>query len=139
MNITGTVVSWAKSMANTSTAIGAVAAAAGWWVFDQLITYPLRSFYFKGPWWHNIPQSDICARLMGNKPEFPADLYNSSDYMREKCGALIEREFESWSTTIMVTLHFTILTFVVMQLMCHCLIVRPIVNAIRPGNNRAPG
>jgi hypothetical protein len=76
-------------------------------------------------------RSDICARMMGNKPEFPASLYNSSDYMREQCSAMIEREFESWSTTIMVSLYFTALTFGVLQLLCHCIIVRPIVNAIK--------
>ena len=131
-NITDVVASWSKSVANTTTACGAIAIAAGWWVYDQLITHPLRSFYFKGPWWHNIPQSDICARMMGNKPEFPAALYNSSDYMREQCTAMVEREFESWNTTIIVSLYFTVLTFGVLQLLCHCCIVRPIIKAIRP-------
>ena len=125
-----TITSWAKSAVNSTTACGALAAAAGWWVYDQQITHPLRTFYLKGPWWHNIPECDICARMMGNKPEFAAAIYNSSDYMRTQCSAMIDREFESWNTTIITTLYFTALTFGVLQVLCHCCIVRPIINAV---------
>ena len=114
----------------TTTVCGSAALATGWWVYDQLITHPLRTFYFKGPWWHNIPQYDICARMMGNKVEFTADMYNSSELMRERCRQMIDREFESWEATTMVVLYVTVLTFGVAQLLCHCCIVRPIVRAM---------
>lgn len=127
-----TAVSWAKSFANATTACGAVSAAVGWWVYDQLITHPLRSFYLKGPWWHNIPQADICARMAGNKPEFTAEFYNATEYTRGQCQIMIDREFESWNTTVMTALYFTVLTFGTLQLLCHCCIVRPILNAINP-------
>lgn len=131
MTITETITTWAKSAVNTTTACGAISAAAGWWVYDQLITHPLRSFYLKGPWWHNVPEPFICAHMQGDKPEFSASYYNSTDYLRGQCTAMIDREFESWEATIMGTLYFTALTFGVLQLMCHCCIVRPIINAVR--------
>lgn len=116
---------------NTTAACAGLATSAGWWIYNRLITDPLRTFYFKGWWWHNMPQANICAMMMGNKPEFSAELYDSCDLMREKCRIMVEREFESWDATIMTTLYFTVLTFGVLQMVCHCFVVKPIIYALR--------
>lgn len=95
-------------------------------IYDFLITEPLRSFYFKGPWWKNIPVQEICSRLTGVEGAW----WTASKERMDECGALVEREFVSWDTTISVILYFAFLSFIIVYLVCYCVIVRPIVNAI---------
>ena len=126
--------SYVSRLSASTASCAAVAAAVGWWIYGQVITNPLHVFYRKGALglgWANIPQADICAGMMGNKPEFPPALYDSCDYMREQCRQMIDREFESKDATIMVALYFTVLTFGIMQLMCNCCFIRPLVRAFR--------
>lgn len=131
---TGAATTWVSRATAVTAFCGTTAAAAGWWVYSQVITNPLHTFYRKGALglgWANIPQADICARMMGNKPEFSAAFYDSCDYMRDQCRLMIEREFESKDATIMTALYFTALTFGVLQLTCHCCFIRPLLRAVR--------
>lgn len=131
-NVSTAAATWVSRATASTAACGAVAAAIGWWLYSKLITNPLHIFYSKSViGWGNIPQHHICARMMGNKPEFSPALYDSCDYMREQCRLMIEREFESWDATIMVVLYATVLSFIVLQLLCHCCLIRPLVNAFR--------
>lgn len=99
--------------------------------YDKLITEPLRLFYFVGPWWGNAPTTEICYELTGVKASWWAE---NDDRMAE-CAALLERHFVSWDVTIMTVLYVTTLTFLLVNLMCSCLVVRPIVRAIEKYDN----
>lgn len=119
MNISGTL----KTMVNTASVCGAAAAGAGWWLYGQMISAPLRCFYFKGPWWGNVPIPEICFRMT----KIEARFWNSSDAARLECNALTERQFEMWDSTVMVVLYFTALTWFVLYGTCYCCVVKPVV------------
>lgn len=95
-------------------------------LYHILVTEPLRKFYFVGPWWGNIPDTEICARMTGVDAAWWAA---TADRMAE-CDTLLERQFESWDATIMIALYFAILSFFFFNLLCNCFIVRPIVKSL---------
>lgn len=116
---------------NTTAACAGVATTAGWWLYGKLITDPLRLFYFTGLWWHNAPRQEICFRLTNIEAKW---WLTNPDRMSE-CMALTEREFESWDATVMTVLYFTVLTFGVLQCLCQCCVVKPIIRALHQENN----
>ena len=112
---------------STGVACAGVAATAAWKVYDVLVTNPLRVFYFKGAWWHNVPIAEVCFQMSGVEAKW----WGATDEHMSECQNLAERNFESWDATVMTTLYFTGLSFVVVYMFCNCLIVRPIVNALK--------
>jgi hypothetical protein len=111
-------------------ALGAtgVAALAAMWVYNKMITVPLRTFYFVGPWWRNAPLSEICFKLTN----IDSKNWEMNNQTQTMCRELTEREFESWDATVLTTLYFTALTFGTLQLCCSCFVIRPIVHAFNP-------
>lgn len=118
---------WFSRAGAVTAACGTTAAAVGWWVYTQLVTNPLRCFYFKGAWWGNVPLSEVCFRITNVESKW----WSATSERMDECRQLTEREFESWDATIMTSLYFTALTFGVLQLTCHCCFIRPLVRAIR--------
>lgn len=134
MNEANATITWGTYIAdkvtnpwNTTVACAGLATTAGWWIYNKLITNPLRTFYFVGPWWGNVPKPEICFRITNVEAKW---WEANTDRMKE-CTALTEREFESWDATIMTTLYFTVLTFGILQMFCQCCVIKPIVHAIR--------
>ena len=112
---------------NTTIACAGVASSIGLWAYHKLITDPLRTFYFVGAYWRNAPKPEICFRLTN----VDSSWWSSTSDRMDQCIALTEREFESFDATLMTTLYFTVLTFVILHLFCNCCVVNPIVRAIR--------
>lgn len=106
----------------TMACLGA-ATAAGYGVYNVLIRNPLRIFYFVGPIWRNAPPAEICYELTGVK----AAWWEENQDRIEQCIELLERRFSSFDATVMTTAYFTVMTFVVMQLLCRCCFVRPLM------------
>ena len=118
---------WYCSTVGFVNATGSLGVLAAWGVYDFFITKPLRVFYLKGPWWQNIPHSEICSHLTGSK----AAWYEACEDRMTECHRLIEQNFESWDATVMTVLYFCTLTFILGSCFCHCLYVRPILRAIK--------
>ena len=115
---------------NQTTACATLASAAGWWLYNRMITDPLRILYFIGPWWNNAPMSEICFQLTNVKSEW----WEAEPSRMIECESLAERQFQSWDATVMVCLWFSFLLFVVFQLFCHCFVIRPLVNSFKRRN-----
>jgi hypothetical protein len=98
-----------------------------WWIYDKMITEPMRIFYFVGPWWGNAPKPEICYEITGIESKW----WESTSTNMEECGKLVEKSFESWNAGVMTTLYFTALTFTVLQFFCTCCVVKPIIRAVR--------
>jgi hypothetical protein len=92
-----------------------------WFMYDVLVARPLRAFYFEGPIWHNQPPEEICYELTGVE----ARHWVSSPENIARCQMEMERRFQSWDRTAMTIMHFTLLTFVVIKLICCCKCGRP--------------
>lgn len=123
-NATGAVIASKPVTVISITAGCATAAAgAGMWMYDRLITHPLRVFYFTGAVWGDKDPVDICAQITGIPGAWWAE---SPDHMAT-CMDLLERKFRSWNANVTTVVWFTLLTFVVMQLMCTCCCVRPLI------------
>lgn len=102
-------------------------AAAGTWLYNKLLTEPLRIFYFVGPVWGNLPPAEVCARIT----TVDAQRWASTPELQQACVELLDRKFTSFDAGVMTTLYFTFLTFVALQLFCRCCFLRPIMRDIR--------
>lgn len=118
---------WISRATAVTAACGTTAAAVGWYIYNQLVTNPLRCFYFKGWVWGNVPLSEVCFRITNVESKW----WSATQERMDECRLLTEREFESWDATVMTSLYFTALTFGVLQLTCHCCFIRPLLRAVR--------
>jgi hypothetical protein len=125
----GAVHVW-NAINNTTTACLATALGCGLWVYDKMITEPLRIFYFVGPVWGAIPKEDICAQIT----RVPASRWLSSPEMMKDCEELTEHRFHSWDAGLMTSVYFFVLTFVVLQFTCNCCFLRPLLRELRARN-----
>lgn len=123
-NSNGTVVSIITkyTAATATTAIG-----VGLWLYEKTITNPLRVLYFTGFVWGNMPSDEICHSITG----VPAVWWSENPEHMMTCNDLLERKFHSWDASVMTCIYFTFLTFIVLQLMCTCFCIKPIVRAIK--------
>lgn len=110
-----------KTLFSASRAIPGFLLSALWFIYDILITRPLRAFYFEGPIWHNQPPEEICYEIT----HVEARHWISSPENIAQCQIEMERRFQSWDRTAMTIMHFALLTFVVVKLMCCCTCGRP--------------
>jgi hypothetical protein len=85
-------------------------------VYSVLITQPLRTFYFEGPFWHNQAPEEICYEMTGVE----ARHWTSTPENVMQCAAEMERRFHSWDRTAMTVLYFTFLTLVTIKLSRLC-------------------
>lgn len=111
----------------TTTACAAAALGLGLWVYDKMITEPLRIFYFVGPVWGAIPNEEICAQLTGKT----AAWWLATPDRMQGCRELTEQRFHSWDAGIMTSFYFAVLAFAVLQVTCNCCFVKPILREIR--------
>jgi hypothetical protein len=115
------------TVANQVGAGAAIGVAAGAWLYNKLLTEPLRIFYFVGPIWGNLPPSEVCSRLTS----VPGKQWESTPDLTQACLTLLDQKFTSFDASIMTTLYFAFLTFVVCQLVCGCCFIRPIIRELR--------
>lgn len=121
-------VNWTwQTIRGTTAACLAAAAGCGLWVYDKLITEPLRIFYFVGPVWGAIPPEEICAQLTGKTAQW----WTATEDRMQGCRELTEQRFHSWDAGIMTSFYFAILAFVVLQFTCNCCFIKPIIREIR--------
>lgn len=118
---------YVSTIKSATVACMSAAAAAGFWVYQKLVTDPLRIFYFVGPVWSNAPPAEICYDLTGVK----AAWWEESPDRAQQCMNLLNRKFGSFDATVMTTLYFTIVTFILMQTICRCFFIRPIIRELR--------
>lgn len=90
--------------------------SAVWLTYDILVTRPLRAFYFEGPIWKNQPPEEICYEMTGVE----ASHWVSSPENIARCQMEMDRRFQSWDRTAMTVMHFALLTFVAIRLLCCC-------------------
>jgi hypothetical protein len=110
-----------------SKAIPNFLSSAVWFTYDILVTRPLRAFYFEGPIWRSQPPEEICYEMTGVE----ARHWTSSPDNIARCQMEMDRRFQSWDRTAMTIMHFALLTFVVVKLVCCCACSRP----DRPGGH----
>lgn len=116
------------STVTKTTAVCATAAVgAGLWLYEKTITNPLRILYFVGPVWKNAPPDEICHSITG----VPAAWWAESGDHASACAELLDRKFHSFDASVMVTVYFTVLTFVVLQLVCTCCCIKPLAREIK--------
>lgn len=118
----------AAALRGATLACAGAASVAGMWLYGQLISNPLRVMYFKGYWgWGNIPIHEICNRIAANPN-------GASFWARpgnlDECREMLEMKFESYESTAYVVIWFTVLTFAVLQLLCQCCLIRPLVRGL---------
>jgi hypothetical protein len=89
---------------------------AAWFVYDMMITRPLRAFYFEGPIWHNHPPEEVCYEMTG----IEARHWTSTPDNLARCQLEMERRFQSWNRTAMTTMYFAMLAFVAIKVACCC-------------------
>lgn len=97
------------------------------WIYTKTITDPLRIFYFTGPWYWNVPTSEVCFQMT----RIEANYWDSCPAAREQCQALMERNFQSFYATVWTTFYFTILTFIVLQITCNIFFIKPIIKSLK--------
>jgi hypothetical protein len=114
-------------VSGTTVACATTAVGVGLWIYEKTITNPLRILYFVGPVWKNAPPDEICHSLTG----VPSAWWVENLDRQQACADLLERKFSSFDASVMVTVYFTFLTFVVLQLLCTCCCIRPLARAIR--------
>lgn len=112
---------------NVASACAAAATGLGWWVYEKVITNPLRIFYFVGPIWKNAPPDEICHSITG----VPASWWIETRDRQQACSDLLERRFNSFDKGVMTTVYFAFLSFVLLQVMFTCCCVRPIAKALK--------
>jgi hypothetical protein len=116
-----------STFVNTTTACATAAAGVGLWIYEKTIENPLRLFYFVGPIWRNAPPEEICHELTG----VPAAWWIENADHAAACRDLLERRFHSFDAGVITSVYFTILAFVVLELLCSCCCIRPILRDIR--------
>lgn len=87
-----------------------------WGAYDILVTRPLRLFYFEGPIWHNQPPEEICYEMTG----VAANHWTASPENIARCQIEMDRRFQSWDRTAFTVMHFSLLVFVIVKLICCC-------------------
>jgi len=89
--------------------------AAFCWVYEKVITDPLRVLYYVGPVWQNKSPAEMCYILTGMT--LPQTHWTDTDYNKAECAALLERQFKFWSNSFYSVFYFTVVFFVVSQLL----------------------
>lgn len=120
-----------SSLVYSSAASGASVAL---WVYDKVITNPLRVLYFVGPIWKNAPPDEICHSITS----VPAAWWAATPERQRACLDLLERRFASFDAGFATCVYFAFLTFVVLQITCTCLCVRPLARALRSTQAQDP-
>lgn len=123
----GVVSTVTDAVSATTVACATTAVGVGWWIYEKTITNPLRILYFVGPVWKNAPPDEICHSLTG----VPSSWWAENTERQQACADLLERKFHSFDAGVMTTVYFTFLTFVLLQIMCTCCCIRPLVRAVR--------
>jgi len=98
---------------------------AFFWVYNRLITDPLRLFYFLS-WWRNVSPDQICSKLT----MVSAEWWKATPDRMAECQALLEREFISWEATVLIAVYFGLMAALVTWLLLRCCVINPIVRAI---------
>lgn len=112
---------------STTTACLAAGLGCGLWLYDKLITNPLRIFYFVGPVWGNIPVEEVCAQLTKKSAQW----WLATDDRLQGCKELAEERFHSWDAGVMTSIYFALLTFAVLQVTCNCCFFKPLLRELR--------
>jgi hypothetical protein len=123
----GIISTMSNMISGTTIACATTAVGVGLWIYEKTITNPLRILYFIGPVWKNAPPDEICHSLTG----VPSTWWMENLDRQQACADLLERKFHSFDAGVMTCTYFAFLSFVVMQVACSCLCVRPFVRAIR--------
>lgn len=87
-----------------------------WWLYDALITRPLRMFYFEGPIYRGQPPEEICYEITKTESKH----WVASPENIVQCQLEMERRFRSWDRSALTFIHFALLSFIVIRLMCYC-------------------
>ena len=86
------------------------------WIYDQLVTRPLRVLYYSGPVWQNRPLEEICYEMT----KVEAKHWVSSPENLERCHLEIERHFQSLNSTVMAVLYFAVLLYIIVRIIRGC-------------------
>ena len=105
----GGAVGWLRGAADAVTAVANA-------VYDVILTRPLRRLYFVGPVWHNIPAEEICFTVT----HVPAKHWTSSPENMAACQHELDKLFDSWDTTVVTSLYFALLAFLVIKIAFCC-------------------
>ena len=97
------------------------------WIYEKLITDPLKTFYFIGPVWENKTPAQICFELTGVDSAW----WNGTSDRIQECHALLSKKYISFEATVLCSLYFAALSFIVLYLLCRCCFLRPILSEIR--------
>lgn len=117
---------------NQTSANAGFAATAAWWMYHRLISDPLRFLYFVGPFWKGLPASEICAQLTRTEARF----WEETPRNMQECLDRVEREYQSKEALVLVCVWFGLLLFILIQLLCRCIIVQPVLNVLKSKSPR---
>jgi hypothetical protein len=89
-------------------------------LFNLAIVMPLKVLYFEAI--HGgVASAEICAR---NSPHTEAMFWDGSDAARLACQQIVDRMFRSFEVTVIMSVYFGVLVFVLMRCLLWCLGVR---------------
>jgi hypothetical protein len=95
--------------------------------YYALVTKPLHLFYFVGPIWKNLDDTQICFELT----RVDSAWWDATDDRRLECDKLLSKRFGSFEATIVCTLYFAAIIGIALYFICRCCLVRPLVNEFK--------
>ena len=89
------------------------------WLYNLLVINPLWIFYFVGMYGNRDP-AEVCYEKTGRFSCLsPAYWVETQEHM-ETCEKILKQDFTSWSALLCTIVYFTLLTYVVIQLIFNC-------------------
>ena len=97
------------------------------WIYYHLVTLPLHTFYFIGPVWGNLEPSQICFELT----EVDSAWWNATADRRQECASLLAKHYGSFEATVLCSVYFAIVLYLIFYFVFRCCFVRPFVSEAR--------
>lgn len=95
--------------------------------FDFFITEPLRIFYFVGPIWGNLEPTQICFELT----QVDSAWWNATADRRQECDNLLAKRYGSFQATVLCTIYFIVVLYIVVYFTMRCCFLRPLVRELK--------
>jgi hypothetical protein len=81
-------------------------------IYDVLVRQHVHKFILNGPLYSGAKIEDICSQLTGH----PASFYTQFPENMAECQQRIEQMLNTWDTTAMFVVHFSLLAFIAVKI-----------------------
>lgn len=89
------------------------------WTYNVFIINPLWVFYYVGMYGGKDP-AVMCYEKTGRLSTLSPAYWDENEEHKRTCAAILKQDFASWTSTLCITIYFSLLTFVVIQLLFNC-------------------